>query len=139
MNLFHKTGDYILPRKLVDLIENKIWPSGTDYNLQPKMPVERVRSLCTGDDSIFLYAPPLKFVSEDETNRNWAGYNADSIIEPSSLLLIGDFGMGSDSPIAIRYLSDQPGQIYYLEWTERKVNWKLLSSSFEEFCNVLGI
>ncbi len=102
---------------------------------------------------LFLFAPPFKTWQETVQKDIASGSTflstvAGPEVEPDSLLLIGDFGLGSDSPIALRY--DMPSrvpEVWRLVLTtkgdeapyELIGTWHPMAATFDEFVALLGL
>jgi hypothetical protein len=71
-------------------------------------------------------------------------YGALHEIDPSRALALGDFGLGSDSPIALDYREDavNPSVMYLRSsYNERgkQTSWVRCADSFDDFVTILGL
>lgn len=140
-----------IPEYLESLIEAGRWPGTSDeagnLNLEFRMPANRIQRFAPEEDWIFLYPPPFgtpaQVLSESvdfhgEPDAEWPPGDIDY----KKAIVIGDFGLGSDAPIALDYRHglDCPCVIRY-RWSHRgpKNRWVHVASSFEQFASMLGL
>ena len=101
------------------------------------------------ENSIFLCSPPFHTVAVDiaarqkrfGVDRFWSTYGALESISPELSLIIGDFGLGSDSPIVLDYRqSGSTPSVLRLEWRKPEPNvWVRCAENFDEFADMLGL
>ena len=93
-------------------------------------------------------APPFKTVSEcllveGDDPDFFHEFGALDEIDPTLTLVIGDFGIGSDAPIALDYrLGPSPRVTYlYYEWAgdEVRTHWAVCSETFAAFSRALDL
>jgi len=125
-----------LPKTLERLIAEGAWPNAkgpsmTEQQFKPLAPPERVR-LFAEDESLACLAPPPFTTIAQEVQKGGAGdfwerLGALHQIVPEQALIIGDFGLGSDSPIILafdRSSNDPP---------------VLRAKNFDHFVQLLGL
>jgi hypothetical protein len=62
-------------------------------------------------------------------------------LDPARVVLLGDFGPGSDAPLILDYAADASGPtVRRLRWNpDGSTQWVLVSNTFEEFLAALGL
>jgi hypothetical protein len=148
----------LLPGLLQELIDLGRWPTSADemksQNLTPWVSDERLRALAPSEAGLHLYRPPFQTVAELVRRGDpfWDLPRSDPAgLDRERALVIGDFGFGSDSPIVLDYRdhADQPS-VRYLRWITdwdapdsttfgTQNRWEILTSSFDEFAERLGL
>ena len=117
-----------LPAELKQLVDNGLWPMNNQscqlQNLQPIIPREIVRTFAPDEQTIVLYPYPFCTVEEARrTNKYWEDErSAIGEIDPGLSLIIGDFGLGSDTAIILDYRTDKP-RLLRLRWGARENHW----------------
>src|SRR5215475_13991044 len=100
---FTMVGNLSLPKGLLQLIETGRWPRTEEkephQNIRPVVFDERIRSLAADQDRIYFVSPPFSTVAKE--GEFWSRFGALEHIDPDLSLLIGDFGLGSDSTILL--------------------------------------
>ena len=138
-----------LPRCFLDVLENKRWQNGAfDQKIKSLL-----ASLKLSQDLDIFYYDRITIESESNSfhnimNRNdeeeitmfvgkYSKISVEKTIAPELTMLIADFGLGSDQPIALDYRNDllQP-EVWMLIWGEENY-WTKVASTFENF--ILGI
>lgn len=140
-----------LPALLKALLAAGHWPRTREeanrQNLQPLIPAERVRLFAAEENEIHLSAPPFHTVADEDnggSKRFWQEYGALEQIAPERSLIIGDFGLGSDSPIILDYREGSNPPVLRLRWLELepgqvRTDWVKGAMSFDEFAEMLGL
>src|SRR5277367_3861472 len=128
-----------LPKELTRLIERGLWPSDPNearsQNLRPWIPSSSVRSFAPEESKVFLYPPPfctVRVLMEASEHRFWADpRSAAQEINPDLTMIIGDFGLGSDAPIALDYRqqADEP-RVIRLRWAPEGNHWVEVAQTF---------
>lgn len=139
------------------MIESGRWPSDDaairHQNMEPVVPIERVRAMAPDQDGLCLYGPPFKTVAEDigadpSIERYFNEFGAVEQLDPVRALIIADFGLGSDTPILLDYRRGDNPQVLTLQWSfvegeagkRRPDNrWTVLADSFDDFVDRLGL
>lgn len=136
--------DLPLPPELEALIDGGHWPRTEEQqrlqNLNSPIAGERLRKLIPEEPELILYAPPFTTVA-DELNLNakfWTEHGALDEIDPARTLMIGDFGLGSDSALVLDYRQDPP-LVLYLKWGSEGNHWWIVSPTFAKFAAALGL
>lgn len=137
-----------LPPLLEDMIQTGRWPAtpqaATSQNLKALPSPEDVRRLAPDESIIFLSPPPFHTIRElSKTNDFWNWPQTDpSGIDFDLAIVIGDFGLGSDSPILLDYRAnaDSP-KVIRLQWsnTGEDNRWVHMADDFATFVEVLGL
>jgi hypothetical protein len=101
------------------------------------IPAEVIRSLAPEEQSIYFYRPPFRSVSSCQAHgeKFWdVPTTATHELDPEKTLLIGDFGLGSDAPIALDYRRDiNRPSVIRLKWSQGGNHWVEMAATFEEF------
>lgn len=101
-----------LPIGLTRLIEAGVWPSSdgpsiTVQEFNPLVPADRVRRFAEEESLICLQPPPFTTIAQHQAGDGagdfWERFGAVDQIVPEKALIIGDFGLGSDSPIILDF------------------------------------
>jgi hypothetical protein len=142
------------PEGLVALVRAGTWPRNTaeanQQNLKCLAPVERIQTLAPGEESLYLYPPPwasVAHVLQRGEAKFWNQWGCLSQIDPALSLVIGDFGVGSDAPIALDYRADAMSpRVLRLEWSTRQdvssrkeTRWVTCAANIEQFAERLGL
>lgn len=141
---------FSLPEGLTRLIEAGVWPSATGpsmtaQQLNPLVPSGRVRRFAEDESLICLERPPFRTIAQVQAAGRegdfWEQYGALDQIVPEKALIIGDFGLGSDSPIILNFACDPSNPpVFRLLWgPEQKNRWVQGARNFEEFAEMLGL
>lgn len=145
-----------IPTELVALLESGRWPSGREQeraqNLAPIARPDHFRAFDPHATGLFLYAPPFATVtrlSVHEPFWTWQQAAPDGI-DHDLAIPIGDFGLGSDSPIVLDYRGERSRPaVLYLRYDspppsprkEKVFNnrWAPLAPTFGEFAQMAGL
>ena len=106
---FAMVGHLQLPKRLLRLIETGRWPRTHEeelrQNIQPLFSKESIRSFAPDQDRIYFVRPPFSTVASRIASGEtfWSKFGALEQISPEMSIIIGDFGLGSDSPIVLDY------------------------------------
>jgi hypothetical protein len=139
-----------LPAGLTRLLATGIWPSAhgpsmTAQQLNPAIPADRVRRFAEEESLICLEPPPFPTIAQERLAGGaggfWERFGALDQIDPEKALIIGDFGLGSDSPIILdfaRNASNPP--VLRLRWgPDQRNEWVQGARDFDEFAEMLGL
>lgn len=105
-------GDLPLPKRLLTLIDSGLWPRTPDearrQNSRSLVSKDRVQIFAPEQDRMYLLSPPFSTVASRiaKGDKFWSRFGALEQISPELSVLIGDFGLGSDSPILLDYRQD---------------------------------
>lgn len=139
-----------LPELLARLIDSGVWPSNqgptmTAQHLNPRFSSEQVRRFAEDETLICLQPPPFPTVAMERAAGGaadfWERFGALDQITPEKALIIGDFGLGSDSPIILDYSRNPIAPpVLRLRWGEGSVTrWVEGAESFDVFARMLGL
>jgi hypothetical protein len=144
--------DLPLPKLLSDLIATGVWPGeGNAVWAQYQRPlasVERVRKFAAEEKEIHLFSPPFHTIADEVASASvvvvngfWKRYGALDEIIAEKALILGDFGLGSDSPIILNYAVDAlDPPLFRLRWVPNQPNrWVQGARNFSEFASLLGL
>jgi hypothetical protein len=140
-----------LPAGLCRLMAAGVWPSAdgpsmNEQQLHPIIAADRVRSFAADETLICLQPPPFPTIATVRAAGGagdfWERFGALEQIDPERALLIGDFGLGSDSPIILDYArSPSSPPVLRLRWGPRGQSneWVQGARDFDEFAEMLGL
>ena len=157
-----QVGNMILPIELVELIALGKWPAeakdsrarGLAINRQqtnPLVSADRVRALAPDETLIILFPPPFKPLEGKVSKLALPDFVGapDNDLPPGDLdfsrcVDIGDFGLGSDSPIVLDYrFTPENPPVLRLRWERRdeqnRNRWVIMTDTFREFAQKLGL
>src|SRR6516225_4962415 len=101
-----------LPEGLSRLLSSGVWPSAagpsmTTQQFQPLVAPQNVKRFADDESLICLQPPPFYTVANyrdgDGSGDFWQKFGALDQIVPELALVIGDFGLGSDSVVVLDY------------------------------------
>ena len=101
-----------LPPALQRLIDSGFWPRNQQesqaQHSKPLITKAKVQAFAPDEDGIHLYPFPFYTVSEcgQYGEEWWDEWTAVHMIDPARTLIIADFGIGSDTLIALDYRRD---------------------------------
>lgn len=132
------------------LLERGVWPSAagpslTAQQLRPLIPADRVRRFAAEESLICLQPPPFPTIAQlraaGGASDFWERFGALDQIDPERALVIGDFGLGSDSPIILDFRQGPNPPVLRLQWgPEGEGNrWVQGARDFDEFAAMLGL
>ncbi len=145
----HTTYSEPLPEKLILLIDSGFWPvTAKEVEAQNEFPLidEHVVHHAIPDEyRLYLIQPPFKSVEELCAFEDdiWREFSVESEFDLSKLIVIADFGLGSDSILVLDYQhSTEPALVrlaysHFKDVQENKAT--AVAPSFGAFCEVLGI
>ncbi len=140
-----------LPPGLARLIEAGVWPSTSgpsmiSQELRPIVRPERVRRFAGDESLICLWPPPFRTIAQVQAACGagdfWERFGALQEIVPERALIIGDFGLGSDSPVVLDFARDASNPpVLRLRWGPRGQGneWVQGARDFDEFAAMLGL
>lgn len=139
-----------LPAGLTRLLATGIWPSAsgpsmTAQQLKPLISAERVQRFASDESIICLEPPPFRTIAQEWTACRaadfWERLGAIDQIVPEKALIIGDFGLGSDSPIILDFARDASNPpVLRLRWgSDQRNEWVQGARDFNEFAEMLGL
>lgn len=144
-----RVGNLTLPVRLVALIETGVWPRTLDetnwQNIHPLASPDLVRGLVPVESTIFFWQPPFSTIAKvvaDPGETFYRRYGALEQIRPEACIGIGDFGLGSDSPILLDYsLNPTEPRVLRLKWpaNEGPNEWVEIAATFDEFADRLQL
>ena len=114
-----------LPPGLVRLIAEGVWPSAagpsmTAQQFNPLIPADRARRFAEEEPLICLQPPPFPTIARLRAAGGagdfWEQFGALGQIDPERALVIGDFGLGSDSPTILDFRRAANPPVLRLRW-----------------------
>ena len=141
----------LLPPRLVRLIAIGVWPSAsgpamTVQQFNPLVAPERVQFFAADESLICLQLPPFHTIADEVSGGGagdfWQRFGALNQIVPEQALVIGDFGMGSDSPIILDFAANHSNPpVLRLRWHSecQHTEWVQGAKDFNDFANMLGL
>src|SRR5260370_24350539 len=104
--------EFPLSAGLTHLLATGVWPSAdgpsmTAQQLNPSMSADRVRRFAAEESLICLQPPPFPTIALERAVSGagdfWERFGALDQIVSEKALIIGDFGLGSDSPVILNF------------------------------------
>jgi hypothetical protein len=153
-------GKLTLPKRLLSMIDSGVWPrtptEAMHQNIRSLVSKERVQVFAPDQDRIYLVSPPFSTVATRMTHNDkfWSKFGALEQIAPDLSIFIGDFGLGSDSPILLDYRSQPSPAVLRLKWNHilgeimasgrprvlGQTNlWLRCADTFDAFADMLGL
>ena len=151
LNLGGDAAMLTLPPLLDILLAEGRWPR-TDQeqlaqSLRPYVSPERVRAVVPDEQgSLYLYKPPFAPVgrrTDPQDFFNWPSSDPAGI-DYDLAIMIGDFGLGSDAPIALDYRNDLANpRVMRLRYNPDSPplvgKWIVMTPDFPSFVSALGL
>jgi hypothetical protein len=136
-----------IPKALTALIESGFWPRNHDearrQNLQCLLGKSSIHRFAPEEDRIFFLPPPFYTVKQVMAAEQHFWSDPRTVaheIEPELTLLIGDFGLGSDAPLALDYrLSATEPRVIRLRWAQDGNHWVEVAPTFDQFAAHLAV
>ncbi len=141
-------GDHLsLPPRLRRLTQSGAWSAASGP------PTEVVAVVDPDEVDLNLYGPPFRSLATELVEQEladstfWADHGAIDQLDPGRALLIGDFGLGSDSPIILDYRQGPDPVVRKLAWVTVDEgtgwsihnSWPMIARSFDELADRLGL
>ncbi len=105
-----------------------------------------MRKFATGESLICLQPPPFPTIAQvcaaGAAGDFWERFGALQQIDPQRVLIFGDFGLGSDSPIILDFGRDASNTpVLRLKWGPRGQGNERVQGAedFNEFAEMLGL
>jgi hypothetical protein len=140
-----------IPGRLITMIDRGLWPSteaeSRRQNSHSLVTAERIHLFAPEEDKLYLMAPPFHTVATIRQSQSmgkfWDRFAAPEGISPELSIDIGDFGLGSDSPILLDYRVDRNNPtVIRLKW-RKAVGlpniWVRCADNFDAFADMLGL
>ncbi len=142
--------ELVLPAKLMELLASGVWPSEERdlqrQNLEQIVSLEAVRRVAPDENALVLFPPPFETIAtrieRGELFWTWPEA-APSQIDPEKTLLIGDFGLVSDTGLVLDYRETGEPKVLRLRWhfpnPEENNKWEQVSPTLADFCKAIGL
>jgi hypothetical protein len=143
--------DFRLPDRLASLLALGVWPpakgpSMNEQQLHPIISADRVQRFAAEETLICLQPPPFLTIAKVRAKGGagdfWERFGALDQIDPERAVIIGDFGLGSDSPIILDYARNSSNPpVLRLRWGARGTGneWVAGACDFDKFAEMLGL
>jgi len=140
-----------LPAGLTRLIAERVWPSAAgpsmiEQQLRATIPADRVRRFAAEESVICLEPPPFATLAQVRAaggaGNFWERFGALDQIEPERVIVIADFGLGSDSVVILDYARNKSNPpVFRLRWgpSGESNEWVQGARDFDEFADMLGL
>lgn len=135
-----------IPKALTALIESGFWPRNNAeamrQNLHCLVAKASVQIFAPEEEKIFFSPPPFHTVKQramTSEQRFWSDpRTAIQEINPDLTLVIGDFGLGSDAPLALDYSQNpEDPRVIRLRWAQEGNHWVEVAATFGQFAAML--
>ena len=134
-------ADYVLPERLVSMVADGVWdtPGYVDDRVdrsivEPWDPVADGIHLTSSFETVSELLASLP-----ELPTIWPTDGVD----PDRLVVIADFGLGTDNPVVLDFSVDPPAVLTIdfdeSSTTPSRPRWKTIASSFDGFVDALGL
>jgi hypothetical protein len=117
-----------------------------EQQLHPIILADRVPKFASEETLICLQPPPVPTIAKERAAGGagdfWERFGALDQIDPERALIIGDFGIGSDSPIILDYARNASSPpVLRLRWGPQGQGnkWVQGACDFDEFAAMLGL
>src|SRR5262245_29094865 len=143
-----RVGSLELPARLTALISAGRWPRNQDeanrQNVEPLVSARAIQRFAPEERTIFLYPPPFHTIQAELASGTGLSREEQAVqdIDPQLTVPIGDFGLGSDTAIALDFRNNpQRPTVIRLQWRlPREPNrWLFVANSFDEFWDIAGV
>jgi hypothetical protein len=136
-----------IPPEIELLMKKGIWPDSYEKELKQNskaiFPLEHLKHIIPEEETIYFKRPPFQTVRQElkeDTSNYWSEFGAVSEINPDLTIVIGDFGIGSDAPLILKYENqNSTPSVWKLVWAKKGNYWREVSPSFKEFLEALGL
>lgn len=117
-------------------------------NIKPWVTSQAIAKFAPDEETIFLYKPPFSVVAALMANGDefWTRpCAAPESLDHAKAIMIGDFGMGADSPLVLDYRhSPSDPSVLRLKWSwsrngEPHNEWAEVAATFPFFVEMLGL
>jgi len=117
-----------------------------EQQLRPIISKDRVRKFAAEETLVCLQPPPFPTIAKVRAAGGardfWERFGALGQIDPELAVIIGDFGLGSDSPIILDYAQNPSNPpVRRLRWGSQGHGneWVTGTFDFDEFAKILGL
>lgn len=143
--------EFNLPPELIALTESRFWPrSSIEVNLQETQPTikkEIVNEIFCDEDFLVFYQLPFSTAYDcaPDVGKNMAKAFADgTLVNLKSLVVLGDFGSGTDSMFGLYYKdTEYPPIVVREKWNFSvqpiTTHWQVVFEDFSDFIEKLQI
>ena len=137
-----QVGELLIPEDLVSLIREGIWPREHEeairQNLESILNSDAVHKFAPDEERIFFYPPPFRMIRDEIVRGGGLTTTEMAVwdIDPELTVIIGDFGLGSDTAIALDYRgSRSEPKVIRMVWRlpQQPNKWVHVADSFCEF------
>lgn len=144
-----KVGNLKIPDEIVTLLRCRKWPvnhiEAIRQNLESQVSPETIRNFISDENWLFLYPPLFRTMQRliELDRKHWSDESlALWDIDPALTIIIADFGIGSDTLMALDYRFDiYSPRVIRLQWRlpEQKNQWIVVSESFDLLSKKLNL
>lgn len=147
-SVYRVDNSLTIPKALTALLESGFWPRNSAeanrQNLHCLVAKASVQLFAPEEDQIYFNPPPFYTVRQMAMTggqRFWFDpRTAIQEIKPDLTLIIGDFGLGSDAPLALDYsrMANDP-RVIRLRWAQEGNHWVEVAATFDQFAAMLKV
>lgn len=148
-----KQAKFPVPKEIVQLMDDGFWPRSEEaalgQNLKSLVSREIVQSFAPEEEKLYLSAPPFRSMRTEidiegqfrgAHKQGWIKRGALDTIDLDRTILIGDFGLGSDAPIALDYrCSETEPSVIRLRYAKEGNQWVEVAPTVAQFIALLKI
>ncbi len=134
-----------LPEKLIQLATGPYWPKNRNeiQNQYSNHLVSRecLKKLIPEEERLYFYDFPFCTLSEtlkEDSSTGSLTMEDGAILSPEHVIVIGDFGIGSDSYLAIDFnLNRENPRVIKEMWSDfgnvsRQTHWRIVAETFDD-------
>jgi hypothetical protein len=132
--------EFAIPKELTALIAESFWPkdekSTRQQNLCSLVSESVIQKFAPEESKLYIYQPPFSTVRAFMKGNNhfWSKFGATEEIDLDQTMIIGDFGMGSDTVFALNYRkSKNEPAVIRLRWAQEGNHWREVAPNFATF------
>jgi hypothetical protein len=137
------SSELVLPGRLAELVSSGAWAAiAQPTNVWSLVDEERVQLVFPGETRLDLQCPPFHTVSVEifHSPELWRESGAIEEIDAERALIIGDFGLGSDSAIVLDYeRSLTSPSVRWLQWGVEGNHWLEAAPTFDALADALAL
>ncbi|EDN66559.1 conserved hypothetical protein [Beggiatoa sp. PS] len=139
---------FTIPPEITYAIKQGIWPrthtEAIQQNIESLVSIEVIHGFAPDEDHLFLYPPPFVTLQSEIDSGGTLSPEELAVdqINPSAVIVIGDFGPGSDTAVALDYsTSDIQPIVIRQQWRlpHETNRWLKIASTFSAFWAMLSL
>lgn len=142
-----KCPELRVPKMLLEFVDMDIWPSTPEkankQHIISIISIDKLKEFAPDENNIFFYPIPFYTINDLYTKEPefWELYGAIHKINPNLSLVIGDFGLGSETILILNFSENiNNPSVYRLKWNKGIDNsWIKVADNFDVFSEMIGL